>query len=319
MKIIRIAITALLFALPGISAAAYPDKPITIIVPYSAGGASDLSARYVAQKLSERLGQPVIVENKAGASGTIGAAFVARSAADGYTLLLADTSFAQVPAIGTVTSYDPVKDFMPLRLIVTTPAVVSVNTKVPAHTLKELLDLARKSPGRITYASGGVGSPLHMAGALLTMESGTNMLHVPYKGAAPAIADTMSGQTQVVIPALAAVSAFLGSGKLRALAVTSAHRSPLLPNVPTVAEAGVPGYEATSWFGLVMPAGVPEPVAKRLRDEVSAVLAQPEAASFFGKQGAEVAVKEEEPFSDYIKQEIRKWTDVAHKADIRAG
>lgn len=320
MKIIRLAITALLFALSlqGMAAAAYPDKPITIIVPFSAGGASDLTARFLAQKLGQRLGQTVIVENKAGASGTIGAGFVARSAPDGYTLMLVDTSFAQVTAIGTVMPYDPLKDFMPLRLIVTVPAVVSVNPKVPAHTLKELLDLARQAPGRVTYASGGVGSPLHMAAALLAIDSGTKMLHVPYKGAAPAIADTMSGQTQVVIPALAAVSPLLESGKLRALAVTSAHRSPLLPDVPTVAEAGVPGYEATSWFGLTMPAGAPEPVVKRLRDEVAAILAQPDAAVFFGKLGAEVTLTEQKPFPDFVKQEIGKWTDVAHKADIRA-
>ena len=320
MQFFRYFAAALLCAmlLPGsaMSADKYPSRPITIVVPFSAGGASDLTARFVAKKLSQRIGVSVIVDNKAGASGTIGAQYVARSAPDGYTLMLVDTSFSQVTAIGMKMPYDPVKDFTPIRLIVTVPAVVCVNTKVPAHTLKDLLNLARQSPGRITYASGGVGSPLHMAAALLAIDSGTQMLHVPYKGAAPAITDTIGGQTQVVIPALAAVLPMLKAGKLRALAVTTLHRSAQLPDVPTVAEAGVPGYEATSWFGLTMPAGAPKQVVQRLRDELGAILAEPDAAAFFGKLGANVAVHQDVPFPVFVKQQIGKWTDVAHKANI---
>jgi tripartite-type tricarboxylate transporter receptor subunit TctC len=321
MKNILSALTAAIAcatALPATAADTWPSHPVTIIVPFSAGGASDLSARYMAQKLGERLGQTVVVENKAGASGTIGAAYVARSAPDGYTLLMVDTSFAQVTAIGTKMPYDPIKDFTPVSLVVTVPAVVCVYPEVPAKNLQELLDLAHRTPNSITYASGGVGSPLHMAGALLAIQSKTKMLHVPYKGAAPAITDTMGGQTQMVIPALAAVTPFLSSGKLRALAVTSSHRSALLPDVPTVSEAGVPGYEATSWFGLSMPAKAPPAVVTRLRTEVAAVLADPAAAAYFGKLGAEVATDPTVPFPDFVAKEIDKWTKVAQEAGIKA-
>jgi tripartite-type tricarboxylate transporter receptor subunit TctC len=261
------------------------------------------------------MGQPVIVENRTGAAGVIGGSYVARSAPDGYTLMLSDTSFSMVAGIGTSTPYDPLKDFTHLRLIVTTPAVVVVNPKSPAHTLKELLDMARANPGKITYGSGGVGSPLHLAAALLADQSGTQMLHVPYKGAAPAVMDTLSGQVQMSIPALPAALAYLQSGQLRPLAVTSSHRAPLLPDVPTVSEAGVPGYEAISWFGLSMPANVPAPVVKKLRMELDAVLAQPETIAYFAKQGAEVDTAGRS-FPDFIKGEIAKWTALARKADI---
>jgi tripartite-type tricarboxylate transporter receptor subunit TctC len=306
-----------LCALSGASASAadYPDHPIHLIVPFAPGGASDQTARYVAQKLTDRMGQPVIVENRTGAAGVIGESYVARSAADGYTLMLIDTSFSMVVGIGTATPFDPLKDFTHLRLIVTTPAVVAVNPKVPAHTLKELLDIARASPGKVTYGSGGIGSPLHLAAALLADQSGTQMLHVPYKGAAPAVMDTIAGQVQLSIPALPAALPYLKSGQLRALAVTSSHRAALLPDVPTVSEAGVPGYEATSWFGLSLPANVPAPIVKKLRGELDAVLAQPETIAFFASQGADVDTAGR-PFPDFIKHEIAKWTELARKADI---
>jgi len=297
-------------------AAGYPDHPLRIIVPFAPGGASDQTARYMAQKLTERLGQSVIVENRTGASGAIGAAYVARSAPDGYTMMLVDTSFSMVTAIGTKTPYDPLKDFTHLRLIVTTPAVVAVNPDSAMHTLKDLLDAARAHPGKVSYGSGGVGSPLHLAGALLAEKSGTTMLHVPYKGAAPAVMDTISGQVQLSIPALPAALPYLQSGQLRALAVTSAHRAPLLPQVPTVAEAGVAGYDAVSWFGLTMPANVPAPIQQKLRTELNAILAQADTQAFFARQGAEVDTAGR-PFPAFIAGEIGKWTDIAKKADIQ--
>jgi len=320
MKLLRKLAVALAIAgvLPTAAAfAAYPDHPINIVVPFAAGGAADQTARFMAQRLSSRLGQPVVVENHSGASGITGANYVARAKPDGYTLLLVDTSFSMVPAVRNSLPYDPVKGFTHLNLVITVPGVVAVNPNVPAKTLGELLQLAREKPGGIAYGSGGVGSPLHLAAARLATMAGVQMLHVPYQGAAPAITDTLSGQVQVVIPALAAAYPFLGSGKLRPLAVTSTHRAAQLPDVPTVAEAGVPGYDAISWFGLSMPAGAPPELATRLRREIDTVLAEPETVKFFSALGAETAPPSASaPFPEWVDSELKKWRDVVRAAGI---
>jgi tripartite-type tricarboxylate transporter receptor subunit TctC len=303
----------------GLAAAqAYPSRPIRLVVPYPAGGTSDLTARVVAQKVSQTIGQPIVVDNKGGAAGTIGADFVAKSAPDGYTLLLTDTTFAIVPSLAQKLPYDPLKDFAPITLGIKVPSLVVVNPALPIRNLQDLMEYARKNPGKIAYGSGGVGTAVHLAGAFLGNIAGAEMIHVPYRGAGPAIADVVSGQIQMVIPSMPTVVSFVNAGQLRALAITASKRSEQVPNVPTVAEAGLPNYDATSWYGFSAPAGTPRAIVDRLHREITQALADKEVRDTLVKQGAEMSPTTPEQFAAFIADEMKKWDKVARDAHVTA-
>jgi tripartite-type tricarboxylate transporter receptor subunit TctC len=299
-----------------VAAQAYPSRPIRLVVPFPAGGTSDLTARIVAQKVSQTIGQPVVVDNRTGAAGTIGADFVAKSAPDGYTLLLCDTTFAIVPGITTRLPYDPLNDFTPVMLGIKVPGLVVVNPRLPVKTVMELLDYARRNPGKVAYGSGGVGTAVHLAGAFLGEVGKVDMIHVPYRGAGPAIADVVSGQLQMVIPSMPTVVPFVRGGQLRALAITSAKRSDQLPDVPTVAEAGLPNYDATSWFGFSAPAGTPPAIVDRLNREMNAALADPGVHQNLLAQGAEIVGGTPDEFASFIGSEMKKWAAVAKATKV---
>jgi tripartite-type tricarboxylate transporter receptor subunit TctC len=296
----------------------YPNRPIRLIVPFSPGGTSDFTARVVAQKVSQTIGQSMVVENKGGAAGTIGADFVAKAAPDGYTIMLTDTTFAIVPGITGKLPYDPLKDFAPLTLGVKVPSLVCVNPGMPVKTLKELMEYARKNPGKVAYGSGGVGTAVHLAGAFLANIAGAEMIHVPYKGAGPAISDVVAGQLQLVIPSMPTVVPFVKSGRLRALAITATKRNEQVPEVPTVAEAGLPNYDATSWFGFSAPAATPRAIIDKLNREMVAALNDKEVRETLIKQGSDVSPMTPEQFSTFIADEMKKWAQVAKESHVTA-
>lgn len=294
----------------------YPSRPIKIVVPFPTGGTSDFTARILAQKLSLSIGQPVVVDNKTGATGTIGADFVAKSTPDGYTLLLTDTSFAIVPGIANKLPYDPIKDFSPIALGIKVPSLLVVNPKLPIQTVKELIDYAKKNPGKVSFGSGGVGTAVHLAGVFLGNLSGADMIHIPYRGAGPAISDVVSGQIQFVIPSIPTVISLVNSGQLRALAITSTKRSDQLPNVPTVGESGYPNYEATSWFGFSAPAGTPRAIVDKLNQEMNKVFADKEVREILTKQGAEIYPMTSDQFGTFISDEIKKWAAISKASNV---
>jgi len=295
---------------------AFPMKPLRIISPYSPGGIGDTLPRAVAVGLAEGLGQPVIVENRPGASQAIGMQAAARSAPDGYTLVLGSvTSLAINPAVARDLPYDPVRDFAPVALCITTPLYLVVHPSVPARTVQDLLALARRQPGRITYASGGNGSSNHLAGELLRLLARVDLLHVPYKGAGPAMADVMGGHVDMMLGAAGLSEA--RAGRVRVLGVTSARRTAAAPEVPTLQESGVSGYEATIWFGLLAPAGVPPAIVDRLSREVGRVLGQRTLREAFPT--VDIAQGTPATFADFIRREMDKWRKVVAGARIEAG
>lgn len=294
-------------------AQSWPAKPLRIISPYSPGGLGDLVPRGIASGLTERLGQQVIVENRPGASQIIGMQTAARSAPDGHTLVYGSvTSLAINPSAHKSLPYDPVKDFAPISLAVTTPLYLVLHPAVPAKSVRDLIALARAQPGKLTFASGGNGSSNHLAGELFKSLAGVDLLHVPYKGAGPAMTDVMAGHVDLMFGAAGLSEA--RAGKVKLLAVTSAKRSPLAPAVPTIAESGVPGYEATIWFGLLAPAGTPPAIVERLSKEVGAVLAQPKLRQQFST--IQLTAGTPQQFAALIAREIPKWRKVIQGARI---
>jgi tripartite-type tricarboxylate transporter receptor subunit TctC len=292
-------------------AQSYPSKPIHLIVPFPPGGPTDIVGRLVAQKLSEGVGQPVVVENRPGAGGTVGSTAAAKSAADGYTLLYGSTStLAIAPSLYKNLSYDPRKSFAPISLVSRGPILVAVNAQVPARTLKEFIDLAKKSPGKLSYSSGGNGTPPHLAGELFKTVAGIDVLHVPYKGGGPAINDVAGGQVQAVFEGQVALLPHLQSGRIRALAITGAKRNPSLPDVPTVAEAGLPQYDANFWSGLVAPAGTPNDTIGKLNAVLVKALQAPDVRETLSRQGLEAAGNSRQEFAAYIAAELEKWAAV---------
>lgn len=290
---------------------AYPSKPVKLIVPFPPGGPTDIVGRMVAQKLSDGLGQSVIVENRPGAGGTVGSAAAAKSEPDGYTLLYGSTStLAIAPSLYRNAPYEPLKAFAPVSLVSRGPILVAVNAEVPARTLKEFIDLAKKSPGKYSYGSAGSGTPPHLAGELFKSLAGVNLLHVPYKGGAPAINDLVGGQVQAIFEGQVALMPHIKSGKVRALAISSEKRNPALPDVPTAAEAGLPQYDAHFWSGLVAPAGTPPDVIKRLNAVLVKALAAPDMREALGRQGLESFGNTPEEFRKYIASEIERWSAV---------
>lgn len=311
---------ALLAAPLAAFAQAYPAKPVKIVVPYPAGGGVDFVARTIGQRLSESLGQPVIVENKAGASGTLGAAFVASSAPDGYTLLLASPAEVVVgPTAGQKVSYDAQKDLTPISLVGETPLVIFAHPSVAARDLKELIAQAKREPGKLSYASPGNGSTMHFAGESLNGLAGVDILHIPYKGAAPAVSDVLGGQVPLGIVGMPPTVQHAKSGKLRILAVTSDKRSEAMPDVPAAHEVpGLQGYRFTNWMGLFAPAGTPAPVVERLSAEIARLVKEPGVREKLLSQGVDPAGLNPAEFTAFMRSESERYGTIAKARRIRA-
>lgn len=297
-------------AAAGAFAQGYPAKAVKVIVPYPPGGPTDIVARVVAQKLSEQTGQQFVVDNRGGAGGNIGAEAVARAPADGYTLLVATTAHAINRTLFKQMSYDLMKDFVPVSQLTAGPLVIVANPALPATNVKELIALARAKPGELTFASSGPGQSTHLAAELFDTMAGVKMTHVPYKGSAPALTDTMGGQVSLFFDTMLSAMPHVRSGKLKAIAVTSAARSPAAPEIPTVAESGLPGYEAIAWNGLLAPAGTPKEVVARLNAELRKALELPEIKERFAAQGFAAAWSPPEKYAAFLEAEIDKWGKV---------
>ncbi|MFN7152522.1 MAG: Bug family tripartite tricarboxylate transporter substrate binding protein [Acidovorax sp.] len=301
---------------PTLAHAAYPDKPITLVVPTAAGGGNDGMARVVALKLSTLLGQQVIVENKAGANGAIAAEFVARATPDGYTILFGYIgTHGMSPALQKL-RYDPIAQFEPIGMVSYSPTLMVVSPKVPAKTVSELVALTKAKPQDFNYASAGNGTAPHFSAEIFKLESGAQMAHVPYRGAAPAMNDTMAGQTQVMFPSLFSAYPHVKNGKLRALALAGPKRSSLLPDVPTLEEAGVKGVEITQWYALFAPGKTPKPVVDQLNKALNTALADKDVARRIEEQGAVVDASTPEQLALTVRQEIAKWKGVVQKAQL---
>jgi tripartite-type tricarboxylate transporter receptor subunit TctC len=312
-RILQCAALAAVLALIAAGAAAqnYPTKPIRLVVPFPPGGTTDILAREVGQRLSASLGQTVVIDNRPGAGGNIGAELVAKSAPDGYTLLMCTVSTHAInPNLYAKLPYDHVADFAPVILVASVPNVLEVTPSLPVNSVADLIKLAKEKPGQINFASSGSGTSIHLSGELFKTMAGVDMTHVPYKGSAPALTDLIGGQVQVMFDNLPSSLPQIKAGKLRAIAVTSAQRAPALPNVPTIAESGLPGFEATSWFGVVAPAGTPPAIVARLNADLNQWLQTPEAREKLLAQGAAAAGGSPEQFAAYIRAETEKWAKV---------
>jgi tripartite-type tricarboxylate transporter receptor subunit TctC len=318
-KCLLLACAATIFVPGTAGSQAYPVKPVRIIVPLVPGGNLDIVARAVGQRLGEGLGQQIIVENRPGASSLVGTQFVAKSAPDGYTLLAMANTFASVPAVIASPGYDPVKDFTGVSLTCKVPQVLVVTPTLPAKSVKELVALAKARPGELSYGSSGNGSTGHFAAELFIQRSGLKMLHVPYKGNAQALTDIMAGQVMMMFDQVSTSAPLTKAGKLRALAVTSSTRSSLFPDVPTVDEAGVKGYEAITYNGLLAPAGTPRDALARLQSEVAKAVSQPALRNNFLERGVELtASASPEEFTAYIRNEVAASAKLAKSAGIKA-
>ena len=312
-------IVVLLLALASASAGAFPEKPARFVVGFTPGGPSDILARALGQKLGERWGQQVVIENRPGAGGNIAAEAVAKSPADGYTWLLGNNSIlATNNALYRKLAYDPVKDFAPVALVAVQPNILVVHPDVPAKSVAELVEVLKKNPGKLNYASSGAGAAAHLAGELFKTMAGVEIVHIPYKGAQPALNDLIAGHAQLMFATSASVIPFLKAGRLRALAVTTAQRSPSVPDLPTVSEAGLPGFEATTWHGVVVPAATPAPLVQKLNQDINAVLKEKDLSERLAGLGAEVVTGSPRDFSDYIAREIPKWTKVVRDSGAKA-
>jgi tripartite-type tricarboxylate transporter receptor subunit TctC len=299
---------------------AYPTKPVRIVVPFTPGGSSDILARAVGQELSKTLGQSFVIENVPGAGGSLGAEKVAKSAADGYTLLMGHIGTLAVnPSLYPNLPYQPLRDFVPVAWVARVPNVLVVNKNVPAQTLKELIALAKSRPGHLNYSSGGNGSAAHMATEYFKMQTGTSMVHIPYRGAAPAVSDVIAGQVQLIFTGAPALMGHIRSGQLRALAVSSPKRMDVLPDVPTVAEAaGVKGFEADQWYGLVAPAGTPRDVVQKLNRHVNEALATEALRTRLNSEGAVATPTTPEAFGQLIASDIERWRPVITSGRVKA-
>src|SRR6476620_1293162 len=305
----RLAALALLLALSAPAAAEYPDRPVRLIIPFPPGGSNDVVGRLVANQLSEKLGHKVFVDNRGGAGGVLGTEAAAAAAADGYTLLIISIAHAVNPALYKL-SYDPIKSVTPISILATGPNVLAVNPQLAVKTVAELVALAKEKPGELDYASAGVGSFQHLGGELFKLVAGVNLQHVPYKGGGPAMQDVIAGHVKIMFSSLVQTTPFIQSGQLRALGTGGAKRNPVLPDVPTIAEAGVPGYVADNWWGLVGPAGLPKAIIDKLYSSTQAALKSPELQAAFDREGAATVEMTSAQFADYIQTEITKWGHV---------
>jgi tripartite-type tricarboxylate transporter receptor subunit TctC len=300
------------------AAQAWPARPIRLVVTFAAGGGADFAGRTVGARLAEQLGQSVLVDNRAGGGGLIGNDIVAKAPPDGYTLLLgAAGPMVVAPHLYPSVPYDPVKDLVPVAHIASTPFVLTVSPGVAANTLAELIAFAKANPGKLTYGSSGTGGTPHLAGELFTRMAGVNMVHAPYKGLAPAINDLLGGHIQVLFADTGLVLPHIKAGKLKALAVTGTRRTPLLPDLPTVPEAGLPSYSAGSWYGFLAPAGTPADVMNRLNAEVRTALGHPELQKQLGTQGMEPLAMSREQFAALLREDFDKWGKLIREANIK--
>ncbi|HVO89909.1 MAG TPA: tripartite tricarboxylate transporter substrate binding protein [Casimicrobiaceae bacterium] len=299
------------------AAADYPSRAIHLIVPFAPGGGTDIVARTIAQKLSEAWKQPVVVENKAGGNGTIGANYVAKSTPDGYTLSMITASHSvNVTLQGSKHPYDLIKDFVPISQVTTQPYVLVVNPNVPVKSVKELIALAKAKPGKLTYGSSGVGGTSHLSGALFCSLADIQMTHVPYRGGEPAMTDVISGQIDMLFSTRLQSRAFVDAGQLRPLAVTTVARSPAMPQLPTMQEAGVPGYEVAGWYGVLAPAGTSQAIVNKLNREIVRAVHLPDVTEKMAADGSEPVGSTPEQFAAHIKSEVQKWRDLIRKTGI---
>ena len=312
------AIAAILLAAPGLVAAqAYPSKPLRIIIPFPPGGATDIGGRYIAQKLGEAFGQQAVPDNRPGANGTIGLELAAKAPPDGYTLVIGQTGNLAISPGLTKVNYDPARDFAPISLVIASPHALAVHPSLPARSLKEVISLARSRPGQLNYASTGSGSAGHLGMELLKKTTRMDIVHVPYKGAAPGLADLAAGHVVLMFTSALSTAQIQRAGRVRVLAVGSLQRSPSLPDVPTIAESGFPGFEVISWWGVLGQAAMPKDIVARLNGEIVKMMASPDARDRIGALGADIMTSTPERFAAYIKSEQAKWGQVIKDSGAR--
>jgi tripartite-type tricarboxylate transporter receptor subunit TctC len=303
---------------PAIAAETFPAKPIRIIVAYAPGGGNDVTARLLAGRMSESVGRTVIVENRPGATGIIGTEAVAKSAPDGYTVILADAPHAINPYVYPNVNYDPVRDFEPVTLVASTPVVLTVHPRLPVRSVKEFIALTKSHPGQVNMASGGTGTISHVAGELFQLQTGVKLNHIPFKGSGPALADVVGGQLEAIFPPAPAAAPFIRSGRLRGLAVSSAKRSPALPDSPTFEEAGVKDYRVSNWYGVLAPAQTPRNIVMYLNREIAAAVQYPSVKDRFESALLEPGTSTPEEFVSFLKAEAARWSQLIRKVGIRA-
>lgn len=302
---------------PAIAQTAYPAKPITLVVPFSPGGGNDILARLIAPKMSQQLGQSVVIENKPGAGGNLGADFVAHAPADGYTLVIASSQVTMNPYLGMKVPFRIERDFEPVGLIASVPIMLVANTDQPYKTLKEFIDYTRANPGKVSYSSPGPGTPQHLAGEVFARLNKTELLHVPYRGTGPSITDLLGGQVQVSFATFASAIQYVRAGKLRALGIAGQHRTKLMPDLPTFAEAGLKGYDAELWYSLLAPARTPPAVVDKINRALLAALKSPEVTEQFAKQGFEAKGSTPAELKTYIGREMARWQRVITENNIK--
>jgi tripartite-type tricarboxylate transporter receptor subunit TctC len=314
--LLAVASAPLMFSVPAIAQGTYPNKVVKIVVAFAPGGGSDLIARLLASKLGEKIGQPVIVDNKPGAGGMLGADHVLKQPADGYTLLLAAASYTVNPSVYKQ-PFDAIKDMTPIAQLARGPFVIAVNPSLPVKNVQELVALARKEPGKLSYASAGSGSITHIVSEYFLDTTGAQIQHVPYKGTSPALTDTVSGQTQVIFGTVGSTLPFVKAGKLRAIAVTTPARLPALPDVPTVAESGYPAYQVTNWHGIIGPKGLPRDIQLKLNKAIQESMLDPKMQETLAQDGLVPAKGTPEEFGALIASEVARWGAVAKKRNIK--
>ena len=310
LKLAALAAAALALAPQFAAADGYPEKPIRFVVPYAAGGTTDLLSRAIAQRLAEALGQAVVPDNRPGAGGNLGAEIVAKSPPDGYTLLMAPVSpmAINVTLYGSKMSFNPEKDFAPITLVAKVPLVLVVHPSVPVRNLIELIALAKANPGRLNYGSAGNGSSNHLVGEMLKTAAGIDLVHIPYRGGGPGMMALVAGQIDLLVGQVPTVQAMVHAGRLRAIAVSGATRSPALPEVPTMSESGLPGFDATAWYSIVVPAGTPKPIISRLHAELVKILKSPDIRERLISEGADVETSTPEELAAFVRSENAKWS-----------
>jgi tripartite-type tricarboxylate transporter receptor subunit TctC len=295
----------------------YPNRPIRLIIPFPPGGSNDVVGRMVAAQLGDKLGKQVFVDNRGGAGGVIGTEVAAHSPPDGYTLLVISIAHAVNPWLYKL-NYDPIKDFMPISALATGPNVLVVHPDLPVHSVKELIDFTKQHPGQEFYASAGIGSFQHLGGELFKLMAGVNIVHVPYKGGGPSMMAVVGGHNKIMFSSLVQTTPNIKSGQLRALGVGGLKRSPILPDVPTIDEAGLPGYQAINWWGIMAPAGTPQPIVDKVHEAIAAVLKSPETKKYFDNEGAEPVDMTSAEFGQFIVAETAKWESVVKKSGMKA-